>query len=704
MKKIFTLFCAMLCVVALSAQPGGKKKAYEDYGDLVKIFSEDFSKMTTGSYGAPDFMTSICLDMGDYEYVWWNIKPEFTNVPHWGGINVWSAGGAVYLESTVDMGGARLSLPNIDGTAHGGRVILRFKARAEAGQMCNCAVIEGGETNNMGPEWRTFPSQTVGQITDEWNTYEFLFEEVGPTSIFAIVVDKNLGTNLAPFYVDDVELLQIDAYIDSPELLSPTNYTTEGNFASFQVNWKPVEEAEYYLLDVFKVDALGNISDYLLQDQRVEGTSYLVEGAESGATYYYTVRACNSQYESMPSPKMKVEGLGVPENLSSTELVDGKYSASWDVVPTANYYNYLAYYDRKAETSGAFSVTDEKMDNLHFPEGMTEGSGENQQLSEWAGKKSTLTVEQYLIEKDKIDHAQSGVDPFYFQALGRYDLTDLKQSGWYATNAQPYADCIRLDGWFYQYGAGEAGMISPALDLSKNGGAFKLDVKSFGITDEFGNLTSCGVALFNYDKEKSAYVQSELIYSEQRAQAWQDNTFNFSTGTTNSMLGIYALRGAESLFIKDVKLTQNYEAGESFHDPFFAASHLLEPQTEVVLPGHVMDADVYHRVQAVRMGESSNPNIAFTEMFSDFCEEEFVGHGSSTGICTPSATIAGATVQFLNNQLVVNNADNATVEVYTLAGEKVYTDNSGKATINIPTQARGAYIVKVGKQTIKVVL
>lgn len=694
MKKLITLISLVTVSLSMMAQPMGKRKAYDDYGELVRILYEDFSKMTTGEVGNPDFATSLCMDLGEYEYPWWNVKPAFTDQEHWGGINIWSAGGTVYLEATTDMGGARLSLPNIDGTARGGKVILRFKARTDEGQTCNAAFVEAGETNNMGPDWRLLPKNAVGEITDEWKTFEFLYDEVGPTTIFIIGAETGSGSSLNPFYVDDVELLQIEQVIASPELLPHSNYEGHGEYASFQANWKAVEGAESYLLNVYTKDIQGN-KTYFMEMQPVNGTSYTVEGVASGQVYYYDVCSVKGEDVSLPSAPIMVEDIAVPENLTSTEIVDGKYTASWDAVPTAEAYNYVAYFEQNIGEDTEIAVTDEKMDYLRFPE--------NPSLGDLSGEISNLTDEEFI---NQINYYRNGehenIDNVYFQSFDTYYINDFQQSGWYATHALPLRKCLKVDGWFYQHNAGDAGLISPALDLSKNNGEFDLSVKTLGFTDEYGVLTSCAVALFTFDETKGDYTQQELIYIDQKEEAWQENSIHFANGAENSIIGLYAVRGAEALLLDDLKITQNYKAGDKFLNPFFAEPRYFETSTEVVLPHQVVDADIYHRVQAVRTKASSNPNKQFDEIISKFSNMEYVGKGTSTGICTPAVSLSNATVQLRNGQLIVNNANSGVVEVYTLAGEKVYTDRSCNTTVNVPVK-RGTYLVKVGNQTVKVV-
>ena len=54
------------------------------------------------------------------------------------------------------------------------------------------------------------------------------------------------------------------------------------------------------------------------------------------------------------------------------------------------------------------------------------------------------------------------------------------------------------------------------------------------------------------------------------------------------------------------------------------------------------------------------------------------------------------------NVLNVENPTGAAVEVYNMAGQKVFSDNSGEAVVRTQLDMRGAYIVKVGNTAVKV--
>lgn len=104
----------------------------------------------------------------------------------------------------------------------------------------------------------------------------------------------------------------------------------------------------------------------------------------------------------------------------------------------------------------------------------------------------------------------------------------------------------------------------------------------------------------------------------------------------------------------------------------------------------------------MRSKRSNNQNKAFDEVISKFSDLLYVGKGSSTGICS-EILLSKATVQMRDGQLIVNNVNGETVEVFNIAGEKVFGDRTGNTTVSVAVPQHGTYIVKVGKQTVKVV-
>lgn len=638
---------------------------WSQYGTVVEIMSEDFSKMTTGSIEEPDIMTEI------NEYIpggifWWNVKPEYTTLPNWGSHYAYPAGGCLFLDADNEEG-AQLNTPLIDLSGNCRIGIIQFRARTKTGTSSNLTV-EATETYNMSPTgWDYMPAQTVEEITDQWQTYEVLFKGTGASTMFNIVQFPK-----AQIFIDDIKVYQIDQYVDTPVTLAHSNYTND----SFTANWEASEGAEYYMLNVYSEGTDGKRKD-LLVDQRVDGTSYKVTGIESGGTYYYTLRAVKGEHMSMETLPVEVFDLAAPELNKAGEIVNDKYTATWNAVPTAERYNYVAYNVRKADTDGEFVIIDENFDGITDPDGTLTG----------------FTIE-------------NPTDETYPEVY----LTTLSQAGWKGTWYRAYTDFICVDGWQYLYGQGDAGLISPELDLSKDQGKVNLSLKLYG---EVGDLydddgkpvpcqTQCAVALFNYDETIGDYNQAELVYVKDVQQEWRNFNVTLNKGSKRSKIGIYAVSGPANLYIDDLRITQNYTKGEELMEPFFFAHWVDGTSVEVAIPAKVVNSPVYHKVNAVKSRNGNDPYGGAEYKESAYSSLELVAENvTSTGIeGTTLNETAGAVVN--NGVLFVTNPAKANVTVYAVDGTQVYSDNSGKQNSVVSLSGRGIYVVKIGDTVVKV--
>ena len=95
-----------------------------------------------------------------------------------------------------------------------------------------------------------------------------------------------------------------------------------------------------------------------------------------------------------------------------TNLDRNKYTAEWSTVPSAERYNYIAYYDRKADKTGEFVVTNEDFTGVKDADG---------NLTGWT----------------KEDPNPGSYDSYY--------IPEMKQAGWKGTQYAPYTDYICLD-------------------------------------------------------------------------------------------------------------------------------------------------------------------------------------------------------------------------------------------------------------------
>ena len=637
-------------------------KAANPYGEEQQVMFEDFAKMTSGSEATPDTEANIIKD--EFEYPWINTKDEYFKQAGWGSGNAYPAGGTVYLDSNPnDM--AHINTPMLNVAANGGIAWIRFKARAKNAGDNPQVMVEAAETFNMSPSWRMMGSAALPQLSTEWKEYSMFFYGGGEYTLFNIV------SVMAPVYIDNIEVFTVKQHIGTPTTLPHTNY--EGT--SFDANWTPVEGATGYKVNVFTLNKETGKAEYLFENKPVTTNKFHVTGATSGQTYFYNVAATKDNYTSIPSDKMFVYNLEAPVLKDVTNLDRNKYTAEWSTVPSAERYNYIAYYDRKADKTGEFVVTNEDFTGVKDADG---------NLTGWT----------------KEDPNPGSYDSYY--------IPELKQAGWKGTQYAPYTDYICLDGWQYYHNHQDAGLISPELDMSKDGGKFTVNVKLAGAStiaidennNEFTAYTQAAFALFNYNETTCDYEQAELIYPEGYPKAvngdWKNFTINFTKGSKRSIIGIYAVYADEHLYLDDLKITQKYQAGESLNDPFIFRRWLQEPKVDITIPAFVGKSDVSHRVTAFKTNSDRNVKKQYVE--SKFSELKKVG--TANGIS--NIGLSKAVVKMEGNNVYVNNINGENVQIYTLDGQLVY-NNKGEKNIRVALTQHGAYIVKVGNKTIKLV-
>lgn len=385
------------------------------------------------------------------------------------------------------------------------------------------------------------------------------------------------------------------------------------------------------------------------------------------------MRAVKGTHESMETQPVEVFDLEAPVLNDVEEVKDGVYTASWNDVPTAERYNYWAYNVRTAEDDGEFVVTDENFDGVKDADGNLTG----------------LTLD----------------NPSYNTYSELY-LADLSQAGWRGTHYMPYTDYICVDAWQYIYGQGDAGLISPELDLSKDNGKINLSIKLYGelaeMADQDGNPvyvpTQAAVALFNYDESIGDYVQAELVYPEGVDAEWKTFNVTLTKGTSRSTIGIYGVTAPGNLYIDDLKITQNYKKGETLLEPFLFKQYCEDTSLEVVVPMKVVNAPVYHKVSAVKAKGDSYGALYKESQFSDL---KLVSENVTASI-DDNMLNEEATVTSVNGMLCIVNPNSEAVVVYSVGGNTVFSDNSGRRNINVSLGNKGIYIVKIGDKVVKV--
>lgn len=650
-----------------------------DYGQIVEILGEDFSLMTTGSVGNPDKDTELWYVREDGN-AWMTMRDGYTHQSGWGGAYIYPAGGTVAIGNGDEPGHLNTCMMDLSGNDQ--IAFVQFDMRTDDGQPDQTVIVEGAETFNMAPSWRVLGASQIDGISSEWKTYTLMFHNAGAYSMFNIFHPQKQGEALCNIYVDNFRVYQVNPYVKMPTLYGHSYYTGE----SFNVSWSKVENADHYLLNVYWVDETnGNAKMYAAENQSVNDTTFTVNGIISGKNYYYVVQSVDAAgHKSFePTPKLICD-LEAPKDLTATDINqdNGTFTASWEAAPSAERYNYWAYCDRKATQDGPMRLTDEDFTGVKCPDGtLGEGWGYSMTEAEW--KETSVT------------------NPSYF-SMDNYVIQPINQGGWVAKNGFPLADgCIKVDGYQYVYNNSDAGLISPELDLFKNGGKITINVDLWGDTEtiqyEDGSkvdyTAQCAVALFNWDPAKNDFTQAELIYVKDLNSSWQNRTIELTKGTDRSIIGLYCVGSPANLFFDNLKIDQDYKAGETFVDPIVYHRWWEGTSVDVQIPIRGNLGNITHRVTAIK----GNPETgAIVESLPS--DTEFVGRYESTDVKSVNL-LSKANVRVEGQTIVVNG--NGLVQVYTLDGALVAkAEANGQARITVPS---GAYIVKTNNESVKVV-
>lgn len=651
------------------------RKAPADYGKEVDIVKEDFAKMTTGSQAAPDYDT----DLNDYEMhdnAWINMLDDFTQTPGWGSHNAYSAGGSIYLEADNETQG-QLNTPMLNVSRNSGICFLQFDARVpEDNEVVEQVVVEAAETYNMQPSWKFLGNTQLPQLTTDWQTYTIQFYEGGEYTLFNIV------NYSAPVLIDNVRVFQVDQYVATPTPNAHKNYSrVDDNTAKFDLSWSAVDGAESYVLNVYDKDANGKPQNYIQKDVEVKDNKFTVDNAVTGTIYYYTVSAKKGEHVSMPSVEVEVKGIVEPVLSVSSPINGDKYTAEWKNVGGAERYNYISYFKQEATEDCRMEV-------------------------------SKLNLVGMKYDSDDMEVEYSVDNPSSY-TLDRGALADeIGQAGWTVKHYAIYKDALTIDAFWTVEAKSDAGLISPEMDLSKDGGKFRVKLRACAeYLPYYEAYPQAAVALFNYDEEKGDYVQSELIYAGDKNVDgdWKRYDCDFTTGTARSIVGIYGTWAPGNLYLSDVAIHQNYKKGDSFLNPFHYLNWLVPgtgetTSVEVTIPAKAYERDIYHQAQSVRVKAEGDQFSGATFLESRFSDLQKVGFCPLTnGVNDAKLNVSGATVSLAGNNIVVNNPQKAAVALYTLDGMLVASDNSCAEVVTLPVAAHGKYVVKVGKQSVKLV-
>ena len=723
----------------LSVKKADGTNPYAKYGDFEELLYEDFSKLTTGSVGNPDFNTNLYdafkrtdpYDNSQYEIPWYSFNPDYLNTKgvydsnhetdsRWGVNNGFPAGGALYMylqddDEDCEFSQCHVNTCLIDCSKYQGDVILQFDAFTDNAESTNfISQVEAAETNGMGPSWNVLGSLTLPEINSERKTYTILFRGADKSTIFNIVGQRGAlerGGDIYgnSFYIDNIKVSVLKPFVNAPENLKMKYYKGD----NFKLAWDKVDGADKYLVDVYTKQVVQNdmgytqetIGDYLLQDEETTDNFLQVNNAKNGEVYYYRVRAVKGSQVSMESNEEKqILGVVAPALELVDSYADSKYTAMWKPVPGAERYNYQAFAANKITEDTKLAVV-----NTNF-EGMPYNHGFEWKVTSWGNE----IVEQYDTPK------YSTTEPDPSAVTGTYTCLD-KMSGWMAYSWALYKDALVIDGYQSFNNGNNASLQCAPIDLSKDNGKFDVTITlkgecAEGYVDENNNpvYAHAALATFVYNQELDDYVQGETKFiADTNDKEWKTTTCSFSNGSEDMTFGVFATYAPSNLYIHDIKIEQNYKAGDTFmksFDFYYRAEGVEVEKNgekylsmEIPLVGETAGKDVYHRMQSVRLGQAANQFTSATFCESQWSKPTLVAENVVTGIeKTTEVGKKSATVFMQGDNLVINNPAGEEVHIYGMNGAELNADKSGNASIKMAMPADNSFIVKVGKQSIKI--
>lgn len=723
----------------LSVKKADGTNPYAKYGEFEELLYEDFSKLTTGSVGNPDFNTNLYdpfkrtdpYDNSQYEIPWYSFNPDYLNTKgvydsnhetdsRWGVNNGFPAGGALYMylqddDEDCEFSQCHVNTCLIDCSKYQGDVLLQFDAFTDNAESTNfISQVEAAETNGMGPNWNVLGSLTLPEINSERKTYTILFRGADKSTIFNIVGQRGAlerGGDIYgnSFYIDNIKVSVLKPFVNAPENLKMKYYKGD----NFKLAWDKVDGADKYLVDVYTKQVVQNdmgytqetIGDYLLQDEETTDNFLQVNNAKNGEVYYYRVRAMKGNQVSMKSNEEKqILGVVAPALELVDSYADSKYTAMWKPVPGAERYNYQAFAANKITEDTKLAVV-----NTNF-EGMPYNHGFEWKVTSWGNE----IVEQYDTPK------YSTTEPDPSAVTGTYTCLD-KMSGWMAYSWALYKDALVIDGYQSFNNGNNASLQCAPIDLSKDNGKFDVTITlkgecADGYVDENNNpvYAHAALATFVYDQELDDYVQGETKFiADTNDKEWKTTTCSFSNGSEDMTFGVFATYAPSNLYIHDIKIEQNYKAGDTFmksFDYYYRAEGVEVEKNgekylsmEIPLVGETAGKDVYHRMQSVRLGQAANQFTSATFCESQWSKPTLVAENVVTGIeKTTEVGKKSATVFMQGDNLVINNPAGEEVHIYGMNGAELNADKSGNASIKMAMPADNSFIVKVGKQSIKI--
>lgn len=598
--------------------------------EKATVFSQNFNLLTEGTPENPAEAESNPL------------APDLTGGQEWRGRGLHEAGGALAVMQfeQKDWFGAEtvqgyLQTPYADVRLDEGRFIVQFSARSldQESTTLKIEVYDPYTSNNIDVADLT--------LTSEWKVFEAPLSHPGYGNHLAYMQLAALDGN---WVIDDFEIRQVYTTVMPPM----SHFAKNVSYEEFTGYWNPVPMAESYLVSAYSLDENDN-RVYLVKDAATTECEFTVKGTVKGTDYYYTVRSVSPLYTSEEAEPRKVHvpltSLETPAVLEARDITAESFTARWE--PTFRAMGYIVNLRRShvAVSDEDFTVLREDFDNCKGYEG----------YPDWAV-------------------------PFYGNLD---DYTNMP--GWQAPNGPVTLDgMFGLDNSWKKYE--EISLTSPSLDLSADGGRFRVVLKVKGTAGQTLNAT-CG----------------ETVKSHTLTDDAEEFTLDFDNGSASTTIK-FEFDGEGYLFFDDIAIMQTVHAGESVTENV-GNYDTGEPVTEYTFSGlNAHAGDIYEYTVTAWSYSLGEDGVWGPNVYSEASEPQRVTIPDTSGINEAFTARETPRVSAAGGMLRVETAEDAVLELYNATGMLIgrYDVSAGTNTIAAP--CRGLIIARMGGFSAKTVV
>lgn len=634
MKKFYAL--ALIFAGASLVCPQNVSAIIEDKPQeaLSVVFEEDFSlfkALSTTSY-TPIFTSNETN----------NLHPEFFHQPEgWKGYYVATGLQDGFLHF-VDSDQSYIQTPILNLTADGGKVTISFEAKKSPNGAYLMYVQLRDRTNGADKTITGILSNNV-ELTDNWKVYTMVLQGGNADCSVRFMTEY-------PAELRNVKIMQNLPQYEVPVADTFTNFTGNG----FTANWRPVENATSYLLNVFTLD--GTSREYFLENHELTATTYDVAGLDPSKVYHYSVKAKYANGTSDESNIIRCFGVPQPVLDEMVDVTKDGFTLTWDAPYNANIYQVETYIKHTATTDEKYCLLQE--DFLNTPH-------------------QDVTYEE----------------PVSYTGQTMYLDDYISRSNYIVSNPAFANDCLSLNNVLASIGS--YGIIyGPTMDLSNGGGQVEISMRVRGL-----NAASMTLYMFNYVEKPNEWYSDKIVDKIENTsislnEQWQTLTFTLKGGNEQSYIAIEAYGYGAFVQIDYLEISQNLKAGETVRVPFRS---VLTDETEAHISTVGENFNASDVIECELLAVYKDDEETVSSPWS-----EVLAIAAPSGVENVGVASQSVKVTTLGNSIHVVNPSETNCAIFSLNGTLIETSNAPEFTTK--ALSSGVYVVSTPEGAVKVIL